>query len=333
MKWLNIVLVLFAFFLAGAEVSAQRTTQVSEVLDFNEPTIVEGAAWLKRDDGSLHGRVMTNVATAGDPYTVWWIIFNAPDLCTAGPGGAGGLCGSADAAPGSPSDPAVLYASAAISAPSEEGGGSINTDIWLEAGESSEDGAGPCCRGILNLGNGKAAEVHVIVAEHPNFTSWTTDLTTPQANHRFAVFPPEGADDDEGGGGPGGGAGLSGANMTQSWEYDGGLLERPNAFAVGAGDELSGVTLSSIDVDVSANALRLDGTQGLFFSSGGFNGHVYTNIDGAPAITGVTVNGATTVPGLDATRIQFDSTTIRIDCSGLDVGAGAVLVLDIATSG
>ncbi|NIU17645.1 MAG: hypothetical protein GWN79_00395, partial [Actinobacteria bacterium] len=58
---------------------------------------------------------MTNVATAGDAYTVWFGLFNDPENCTGGPGGEDGLCGSSDVAPGSPSNPAVLYGNGAIS--------------------------------------------------------------------------------------------------------------------------------------------------------------------------------------------------------------------------
>ncbi len=61
--------------------------------DFFPPT-KKSKATLKRGSDYLQ----FNIHTTGLPegaYTVWWIIFNAPDECV-GPGAGGGVCGEVD---------------------------------------------------------------------------------------------------------------------------------------------------------------------------------------------------------------------------------------------
>jgi hypothetical protein len=185
-------------------VFADRVFQTSEMLPGSGSDAVgaQGAAWLRRSAERIDGRVMVKVDQANTPYTIWWVIFNNPEEC------AGWL--------NTPKDPCALSdlfveavegvvfnASGAISAADgalkrngkPAGGGVINVDIEVVAGEGAGNGhAGfpplPALEGILNEGNGLGAEVHIDVNQHANFdTDWITELTTPEGEtHRFAIF-------------------------------------------------------------------------------------------------------------------------------------------------
>ena len=163
----------------------------------------QGAAWLIRSRHKLSGRVMVNVATAGDPYTVWWVIFNNPEKCIYTPCGVGPNPGDDF------NNPAIkisiFSASGAISAHNgsgEEPAGVINVDISTVAGVYPQDlfvlgfpdGTGTFGN-KLKRGNGFGAEVHVVVDKHPALTTWVEELTTtnwgPNMNHRAAVFLPK----------------------------------------------------------------------------------------------------------------------------------------------
>ncbi len=150
-----------------------------------------GAAWLKRTRHGIKGRIMTNVDTAGDPYSVWFVIFNKSKYCATSP------C-SADDLPPNGGDPrinvAVYNATGAISASDGKGGGVINADFTAVAGKTPD---GICCFGKLARRNGLKAEVHIVVDKHPMAPDvvdpffWVTHLTTPSGDlHRAAIFLP-----------------------------------------------------------------------------------------------------------------------------------------------
>lgn len=176
----------------------------------------QGAAWLIRSRNKLQARVMVNVATAGDPYTIWWVIFNKPDKCiyvpcAVGPTPESGLADLLNPAV----EVSIFSASGAISAhngSSEGPAGVINVDVSTVAGVYPEDlfvldfpvGVGTFGN-KLNRGNGFGAEVHLVVDLHPELNSWVEELTTtnwgPNSNHRAAVFlakkPSQGRDRDD----------------------------------------------------------------------------------------------------------------------------------------
>ena len=159
------------------------------------PGVRLGAAWLVRTRNEIRGRYMAYVPTAGDPYTLWMVVFNSPSECATSP------CSSADIA-----NPAVrasvFNASGAISADNGVGGGVIDIDferlagrlpsgLFLLAGDT---------RG-LRRGRGFGAEVHLVVDQHPSITpgadSWIADLTTthfpgqgPNTTASVAIFLP-----------------------------------------------------------------------------------------------------------------------------------------------
>lgn len=154
-----------------------------------------GAAWLRRSRNGADGRVMVNVGTAGNPYTVWLVVFNYPDACTGAflldaDGNELTRCDAPDL--GVEAVGASVYnASGAISQSDGNGGGVINIDFNAVAGNIPQ---GTCCFGEgIHRDNGFGAEVHVVVDRHPSIAaggSWVVDLTTPFAGHRAAVFLP-----------------------------------------------------------------------------------------------------------------------------------------------
>ena len=182
---------------AHAEHSRYQTSNVLDVSGANKG--YTGAAWLIRTEDGISGRIMTRVSTAGDPYTLWVVVFNNPENCVDG-------CNGADLANAEVGG-SVYNGTGAISAPDGQlkengkpaGGGVINFDFNLPAH--------PLPNGLFVLfgdpdglyaGNGYGAEIHLVVDKHPSIQpgmSWVNDLTTtnfpgmgPATNDSFAVF-------------------------------------------------------------------------------------------------------------------------------------------------
>lgn len=153
-----------------------------------------GAAWLVRTRHGISGRIMTQVSTAGDPYTLWIVVFNNPAAC--GDDGCNGMDLANEEVGGS-----VYNGTGAISAADGnlEGGGVVNMDFHFPAE--------PLPNGLFLLAgdpdglykkNGFGAEIHLVVDKHPSIApgaSWLDDLTTtnfpgagPATNDSFAVF-------------------------------------------------------------------------------------------------------------------------------------------------
>lgn len=190
--------------LLAATASAEHGRyQTSNVLDISGAGKgYTGAAWLMRTEEGVRGRVMSQVSTAGDPYTLWIIVFNDPAECATSP------CGEADL--GNPDVGASVFnGSGAISAADGRlkangkpaGGGVVNFDFEVPAhalpsGLFKLFGDAP---GLLP-GNGYGAEIHLILDKHPSIPagmSWVNDLTTtnfpgagPATNDVVAVFLP-----------------------------------------------------------------------------------------------------------------------------------------------
>lgn len=207
--------------LLSTAVFADRVFQTSEMLtgpNSNKPILSpQGAAWLRRSPDRVDGRVMVKVDQANTAYSIWFIAFNNPGACAGAslnppePCGVGDLLFNKDAVGG-----AVFNASGAISAADGElkkngkpaGGGVINVDIEVVAGEGSGNGhagfpdlpAGSFPFTDLNgvLENGCGAEIHFDVNQHAIFDEgWVTELTQPEGDaHRFAIFPAVDCDGD-----------------------------------------------------------------------------------------------------------------------------------------
>lgn len=168
-----------------------RRYQTSNVIDaaagFNK-----GAAWIVRSKNGIEGRIMTNVPTAGDPYTLWVIVFNNPAACNV-------VCADADI--GNPDAHASIFnGGGAISAGNGNEGGVVNFDFDIVAGNLPNDlfvligeGSG------LRRNHGYAAQVTLVIDQHPSpgTDSWINDLTTtnfpgagPATNNAVGVFLP-----------------------------------------------------------------------------------------------------------------------------------------------
>lgn len=178
--------------------------QTSDVINVTgSGSFYQGAAWLIRSEEEVEGRIMTKVSTAGEPYTLWAVVFNNPSACAEYPEKP---CTESDLE--TPEVGAsVYYASAAISSADgglktngkPAGGGVVNFDFEFEGGSLPDalfvlfgdpDG--------LAEGNGYGAEIHLVVDKHPPIPdgmSWVPDLTTtnfpdagPATNDSVAIF-------------------------------------------------------------------------------------------------------------------------------------------------
>ncbi len=197
----------------------------------------------------------------------------------------------------------------------------------------------------------ETAEIHFIFRDHPlvfgeeyeetNMFNGSCPDGVGCANIASAIhLPPDAGNggDDEDGGDAGGGGGIAGETLSYRWIFPemmgGTTLEGPNLFVVGPGVELQGVTIGSANVDVAANHLEIGFKQALVFTGSNFNGHAYRDVNDAfAAFSAASVNGATTVPGFDASRLAFDAETLYIDLAGLSVGAGQVISIDFEVGG
>lgn len=192
---------------------ADRVFQTSDMLSgpLMEPAFIpNGAAWLRRSPDRVDGRVMVKVDKANTAYSIWWVVFNNPENCIqVAPDG----CDVLDVVLNKDNvGAAVFNASGAISTPDgtlkkngkPAGGGVINVDIEIVAGEGSDKGHAPFppippesglpfldLNGVLNPGNGCGAEIHIDINQHAVFDEgWVTELTQPEGDtHRFAIFP------------------------------------------------------------------------------------------------------------------------------------------------
>jgi len=186
---------------AGAQAD-ERRYQTSNVVDLTgaAASAYAGAAWLIRSENEIEGRIMAKVSTAGDPYTLWFILFNDPGSCE----NMG--CGVDDIENGR-GQASVFHATGAISAPDgvlnrngkPAGGGVVNLDFEIEGGDLPTDlfVLVPGVPTGLVEDNGFGVEVHLVIDRHPpvNGMSWIPDLTTtnfpgagPATNDSAAVF-------------------------------------------------------------------------------------------------------------------------------------------------
>ncbi len=174
---------------ASANGDRYQTANVVDVTGNLAP--YTGAAWLIRNRNEIHGRIMSKVTTAGDPYTLWVVIFNNPWACD-------GACDAMDL--GNPLvRGSVFNGTGAISSSDGEGGGVVNMDFKIKAGSLPMDlfllVGHP--KG-LKRANGFRAEIHLVIDKHPSIapgSSWIVDLTEtnfpgmgPATNEVFAVF-------------------------------------------------------------------------------------------------------------------------------------------------
>lgn len=99
---------------------------------------------------------------------------------------------------------------------------------------------------------------------------------------------------------------------------------------VGPGGE--GSMLDVFSYDLSANQIVMSYTFGFegSWTSADFNGpRFYDFLGTAPDLTGVSVNGATTMVGLDAGDLTWSANEVLVNWQGLTIFPGMQVVLDL----
>lgn len=107
------------------------------------------------------------------------------------------------------------------------------------------------------------------------------------------------------------------------------------SFVVGGGVELAGLygsnTHATVDVSDTNILIGYYGSAN-WSNDATFNGFRIYDINGTlPDFTSVTINPATTMPGLDAGRISFDANNIWVNWQGLSADPSTVVSLDVNT--
>lgn len=137
--------------------------QNSDVRWFADGEVVEGAsASLLRNPSGVRMTIKTNDLTAGDTFTIWWVIFNNPDECE-NPVGELTECSEPDLF-NPATGPSILYAAGNIVG----GNGKSNFGGALQVNDI--DGCQPPWDGLDLCGDGLEdpydAEIHLVVRTH-----------------------------------------------------------------------------------------------------------------------------------------------------------------------
>lgn len=162
-----LLLVTIAAIVAGPHGLASEpvSKSTSEVFAFAEPTTPVGTSTLARTDDGIRASMRTDGATAHDTYTLWWVVFNDPEGCSAPGCGDDDIFVDGDPTKGldedqiAAADIVVAYAAGSIAS----GRGRAGFEAHLEAGTRDVevvfgDGA------ILD--DPSTAEVHLVARSH-----------------------------------------------------------------------------------------------------------------------------------------------------------------------
>ena len=157
--------------------------QVAEVHTFSDGAPTTSAGTLLRKKNEVWARLAMHGLEADSVYTVWWVIFNHPGNCAAGPG----LCSGGDLG-----DLAVNASRPHAAGFITSASGSANITAHLEAGRlpqglqvhNSEDG--------LLRGNGYRAEIHMVFLNHGPAVDLEGEIgphisTTPGGMAEYAI--------------------------------------------------------------------------------------------------------------------------------------------------
>jgi hypothetical protein len=147
------VVVLFANspITARAQGNGGSTYQTANAVNFATGMPVGGAGTLIRSANNLRARIATSGLDADAAYTVWWVVWNNPSLCSS-------PCGEDDLGIVGNS---VFYAAGLVTG--NDGTGNVTAD--LEAGQLPT-GIDVLIPGGLRPGRGLRAEVHMIIRSH-----------------------------------------------------------------------------------------------------------------------------------------------------------------------
>lgn len=138
--------------------AAPAERSVSDVWSFSSGAAVEGASsQLVRTDAGVSVSLQTRGLPGGDAVTVWWVIFNHPEKCTAGV--APLRCGEAD-----------LFNPEVAASVQNAGGhivgrsGNYGLGSHLAEGDTSECAFGSfLCAGLIDA---READIHLVVRSH-----------------------------------------------------------------------------------------------------------------------------------------------------------------------
>jgi len=198
---------LSAALLAQDNATSEPNVQRSDVFSFSDGSQVEDAfAQLTRFDNGATMAISTSDLQEGDVYTVWWVIFNAPENCSDGVCDADDLLVVEDGVvPRDESGNRVMNMEGieATNASLIHAAGGYATDGTLNTSASLGEGS---VAGIL-LGPGlldaETAEIHLVVRTHgpADETSFAEQLSTfgggcepmdapPCDDVQYAIFTP-----------------------------------------------------------------------------------------------------------------------------------------------
>lgn len=129
---------------------------------------------------------------------------------------------------------------------------------------------------------------------------------------------------------------LNGQTVQETWVYADLLSNIGSDTAVaGAGVEFSNFLSDGVtSIDFSDTNIRFGFLyNGGSFSTASFNGFETFDLNSTiPDFTSVSINAATNMAGLDASRISFDANHIWVNFQGLSFGTSTVVSLDINTA-
>jgi hypothetical protein len=135
-------------------------------------------------------------------------------------------------------------------------------------------------------------------------------------------------------------AGFAGNTLDYTYLFptSGSVSYHSPLLTVGAGVELPGLFSAGPDVatmDISDSNILIDYANDAAFGASGwvrgaFNGFRLFDIGGVnPAITSVTVNGATTMGGFSGANVSFDADNIYVNWQGLNFDSSTIVSLDV----
>ena len=125
--------------------------QTANIAELGTAVPVAGAATLFRTHDGLSARIATSELDVEAAYTVWWVLWNKPELCSA-------PCNANDL--GIPGN-SVFYAAGFVTGMD----GTANVAASIDAGKLPE-GIDVLIPGGLRSGNGLGAEVHLVIRSH-----------------------------------------------------------------------------------------------------------------------------------------------------------------------
>jgi hypothetical protein len=164
------LLLVFLLSISVSVVAANTTPSQSDMYFYDTGDVVSGgSAQLLRKDGEVELHINTKDLTPGDAYTLWWVIFNNPSMCS------DGVCGLDDVMP-------ITNPFAGVSVLWGDGqvisneGGIGNFNINLE--EGNPPGQVVIGDGLTNV---TGAEIHNVLQNHGEASS-DPDILYQQLN-------------------------------------------------------------------------------------------------------------------------------------------------------